>query len=545
MQRARSVGLALGLLCGCAVAEAAVPDGTTPAAVEPEAAPNRASDGADPLAHVPADTPWIVASLAPLPDDVVRRYAPLWDAAAGAVQTAIDDLDPRSVDPETLAVARALDGRLSREGLHDLGFAPDGRFVLYGVGLAPVLRLPLSDPQKVRALLQRIDDADRRPWPRVRSGSTELARMQEDGTSIVWGVVRSELVVAAYPSALEREILPLVAGDEMPVRSLADVGWVKAMRREHGLSPYGLGRIDLQEVGDAWVGRGPSLATATARAWGWQSDDDACGEALRVAVARAPEVVFGATSMSSRRIAGRWVWTMDASLRSDLAAIAGPIPAPRDEGVARVAVAFHLDAAATAARRWIAEVDAKAPGCSALALADDWTAPDALAGFLGASATLHAPARRGDDPSWTLASGWDDPERWLAAVIGPGALASWPAGRAVRLQKVAPQLAAKMEGAFVVRTDRTVAVASGRRARAHARQAARTGRRDDDTLVQVFVGLGQLRRAIGGRTLQRHLDGLEPVEREMTEALLDLLGDYEARLAVDDAGLVGEWALEN
>jgi hypothetical protein len=330
----------------------------------------------------------------------------------------------------------------------------------------------------------------------------------------------------------------------MPARSLADVGWAKEMRRTHGLLPFGLGRVDLQAITEAWLGRGPTLATATARAWGWASDMEACDDAVRAAIARAPQIVFGATEMSSRRLAGRWVWTMDAALVRDLAAIAGPIPAPRDEGVAQVAFAFDLDAAGRAARRWIADVEAKAPGCPVWDVAEDWDPPDSIAGLRGGSATLHAPARRKrDEPSYTLALGWDDPSRWLGAVIGPGALADWPGGRAVRLEKVLPSVSGELADAFVVRTDGAVALASGRRARAHAREAGRAVRRDDDTLVKVFVGLGQVRRAIGARVLERALAGMDPIERETTEAVLDLLGDYEARLAAGDAGLVAEWAL--
>jgi hypothetical protein len=37
---------------------------------------------------------------------------------------------------------------------------------------------------------------------------------------------------------------------------------------------------------------------------------------------------------------------------------------------------------------------------------------------------------------------------------------------------------------------------------------------------------------------------LDPLERALVEGVLDLLGDYEARLRVDEAGLVADWSLE-
>lgn len=544
MRWRRSGTLAIGLLLGCAVADGGVPRGAATAHsedVELASSPRRASASPSLLAHVPEDTPFVVASLEPLPDDVMRRYARLWNAAAAGVQKAIDDVNPRTLDPETLALLREIDGRLTREGLRQLGFQPDGRFVLYGIGLAPVLRLPLSDPAEVAALLSRIDEADRDPWPRVRSGGVELASLREDDATIVWGVVDRELVIAAYPTALEREILPLVTGTRLPTRSLHDAGWVEQMRRSQGLLPYGLGRIDLAEIVDAWAGRGPSLTTATARAWDITSDGDACDEAVRAAVVRAPEILFGATEMSGGRLAGRWVWTMDAALVADLAAVAGPAPSPRDEGVARVAVAFDVQAAIAAARHFAEDLQEVAPGCEVSSLMEQWEPPDAIAGVLGGSATLHSPGRRDEGPSWTLALGLADPARWLTAVIGPGALADWPAGRVVRMDEVLPSASVETKDARIVRTDRAVALASGRRARAHARQAARGSGRDGDALVEVALGLSGLRRAIGARELERWLSGLDPIERETAEAMLDLLGDYRARLAVEDGGLVASW----
>jgi len=303
-----------------------------------------------------------------------------------------------------------------------------------------------------------------------------------------------------------------------------------------------VGRIDIAAIVDAWAGRGSSLATKTARAWDLAIDDTACVEAVRVAVARAPEVAFGFTELSDAAMRGRWVWRMDGRLRADLQDIAGPI-AQTSDGVAEAAFAFDVSRAYSAARRFAADIDRAAPGCIGTELASAWTLPEAIAAVKSGAATLHAYDPRDASLGYTIAIGLSDAERWINAVWPEIDLKDWPKRRAVAADKLWPSSRAWIDDAFVARTKDTVAVAGGDRARAHARRAARASGRDDDTLASLHLGLGLLRKAIPPRELRQALDELDPIERAFAEGLFDLLGDYDARLYADDAGLAAEWSL--
>jgi len=540
MRRLIGTGV-LGCSLGCAVAEAARVDAPADAAAASE--PRRRTDRhGELLAFVPADTPYVLAVLEPAPAGYVRRIEPVLAPLQQAMERELDALDRAALGPEARVLVQQLDGRLSADGLRELGIEPNPRLVLYGIGLAPVLRLRLHDGARLHALLQRIDAADGEPWPSWQHEGVSGCHIEDDTSTLAWGIVGDELVVTAYPRALEAEILPLAFGTVMPARSLADEGFAATMRREHGLLPHGLGRIDLLALTEAFTGAGSGMLAATARAWDVVDEAEPCDTLVRALVARAPELVLGLTELSSEEVSGRWTWRMDGALVDDLATIAGPIPKTRD-GVVTAGFALDMARAELTARRWVEDLHRVAPGCVE---ADAWqrvVLPTAVASLRSGAGALHEYDPRKQDPSYTLVLGLSEPERWLASVLPELSLRDWPARRPVPAEEVLPPSTA-LDDAFVVRTSDAIALAGGPRARAHARRAARASGRDDDVLLQLHLGLGEIRKAIPPRMLRDALDELDPIERELTEGMLELLGDYEARLWVDDAGLTADWSLE-
>lgn len=529
-------------LLGCAIAEGApLPASGLAVRASPGAEPSpRAARHEDLLAYVPVDAPYVLAVLEPAPRGYVRRIEPVLTPILSALQTELDGVDRAELDPELRTLLGELDGRLSAAGLRELGVDPNPRWVVYGIGLAPVLRLRLHDPARFDRLLRRIDAADGTPWPTLAQAGVSGWRVTDDETSVAWAVVGDDFVVTVYPSALEDRIVPEALGVRPPARSLADSGWAKTQRREHGLLPHGLGRVDLLALTDAWTGQGADTTAATARAWDLVADDEPCGAAVRSVVALAPELVFGLTELSEAAVRGRSIWRMRGSLVADLARIAGPLPKTRD-GVAAAGFAVDMARVEAVARRWAVDLHRAAPACVDAELWKLVVFPEAVASVQGGAAVLHTYDRREEAVSYTAVLALAEPERWLSVVLPELSLRDWPKRRPVPAREVWPR--AELDDAFVARTSDAVALAGGDRARAHARRAARASGRDDDTLFFLHLGFGEVRQAIPPRMLREALDELDPAERELAEGVLALLGDYDARVFVEDAGLTADWSL--
>ena len=109
------------------------------------------------LRYVPANTPYVMANTAPLPDALYDKLEPKMDALLEAYQTvaketmkqhmdAVHDDARDAEDMERLAsIVDGLSSLFSISGIREAGIGRDSTFAIYGNGLLPVLRIQLSD----------------------------------------------------------------------------------------------------------------------------------------------------------------------------------------------------------------------------------------------------------------------------------------------------------------------------------------------------------------------------------------------------------------
>ena len=137
---------------------------------ESGSAANFAAAGAI-LDYVPADSPYLLAGLAPLPDDVMDKLEPNIDRILAAYETVLQEafamataeIEAGDEDNEDATRAAAVIGELSSllsiEGLRGAGFDKESRAALYGNGLLPVLRIEVSDGALFEAAVMRIEES--------------------------------------------------------------------------------------------------------------------------------------------------------------------------------------------------------------------------------------------------------------------------------------------------------------------------------------------------------------------------------------------------
>jgi len=100
------------------------------------------------LSYVPADSPYVFASLAPLPEDVMDKLEPTVDRVLRSYDALLQEIvvmaaakagDEDGADDEEAkkiaAVVRELSSLMSLDGLRSIGFERESRVVVYGNGL--------------------------------------------------------------------------------------------------------------------------------------------------------------------------------------------------------------------------------------------------------------------------------------------------------------------------------------------------------------------------------------------------------------------------
>jgi hypothetical protein len=288
-----------------------------------------------PLAFVPADTPYVTASLEPMGDDARQALLAQADAQLPAQLAQMDDLADRleARNPAAARLLRALAGAFKGntvEGFaHDAGLDLKGRFAFYGLGLAPVLRLELSDPKAFDGFVHRFETAYGTPFDSASVGGQAYRRVvsAETHTQLVIATIGKQAVLALLPADLPQPALRLALGLDRPVQSLQDSGALADLAKARDYQPWLVGELDVQRLLPLVAGGKDPLFAALFKA-GAERESAQTGEpvanltrippscpadAARIA-ARVPQVSFGYTRLDAKHQDSR----IDVALASDI-----------------------------------------------------------------------------------------------------------------------------------------------------------------------------------------------------------------------------------
>jgi hypothetical protein len=293
------------------------------------------------LDHIPSDTPYFAANLEPLPADVIdfylARMQPALDEMQKQLSAARTELagEPGS-DASTrlaLAVLTELDGNLSRSGLASLGLDILAPKVAYGLGAFPVVRLSLTDPEVLRATIERVLDGAAIVAPEQTWGGTAFWRIVADDASgpqlgLYLSILDDHLAVAVLPPFAEAELLPAFLGQERPAASDARARLVE-LTRARGFTPYGAGILDVHRLADEFLEPGAVLARLMAESGEYEaaSVSAACSSEIHEIIDNAPRMTAGMTELSTSAVAYQYRLESPATLAAELTKLVAMLPA--------------------------------------------------------------------------------------------------------------------------------------------------------------------------------------------------------------------------
>jgi hypothetical protein len=298
------------------------------------------------LSHVPAGSPYLLANLEPIPEQIVDSYLtrlqPVLDTMQARLETAISELESAGIgapesdgDPGARilhALLRELDGKLSRNGLESLGLDLGAHKVIYGMGAFPVLRLGLSDSEALRATVQRVfDNADVDVSEREFRG-VPYWRMSDDGASdtpiaAYVSILDDHLVAAAFPPMAEDQLLPGVLGLEMPPGGDAE-SRLLALNQAHAYTHYGSGILDVHRLADEFLRPDPVMSAAMAARpeFAMQPLSEICIEEIHGIIDHAPRMTMGTVELSASAVAVQYRIETPGDLARQLLGLTSRIP---------------------------------------------------------------------------------------------------------------------------------------------------------------------------------------------------------------------------
>lgn len=308
------------------------------------------------LGRVPSDTPYVIASLEPMPLEYLQRElfanADLYEKLISRLSALRDDPAYATFGTQErllFELFAELEGKLSVQGLASVGIDVRSRFVIYGLGLIPVVRYQLGDPDKFRGALKRILSRSKLTVPTDTHAGVEFWKIEEGDGVIVAGIVGRDFVATFAPRGAFDRVLPMVIGDRLPEQSLADTGDLNELAAEYKFSNYSVGYLDLVRLAETFVGAGSPVANRITEAMGIRMSHPACQKEIPALVAAVPRVVFGTYEIGDRNASGALVLEMRRDVAAAFEGMRSSVPGLSDGGVgqtARVSFGVGIDVAA-------------------------------------------------------------------------------------------------------------------------------------------------------------------------------------------------------
>lgn len=304
----------------------------------------------DPLAYVPADTPYVVANRTPMPRAVIEAWTKMYGVnvedlyADMAKEPGLQEIEGEF--GEWVRAALPEIGKLASPGGMDaLGLKSEGRFAIYGYGLMPVYRMELADAAKFSAVVAGIEARAGKKLATRSFGKHTLWQFSNDKAQVLFGPVGHFLVVTVAPAAADEARLNAQLGLELPEQSLAASNALAEIEQKNGFDGHMSGYIDVRSLAQRLTGRNQADAAVIA-AFGGEVPKltEACAGELDAMTAKFPRMVVGTTAFDSQRMNVTSVLEMEPGLAASLQKIAAPIPgsAVEDALMLRFAAAVDL-----------------------------------------------------------------------------------------------------------------------------------------------------------------------------------------------------------
>ena len=253
------------------------------------------------MRFVPADTPYLLATGSPLPDDLLDEIEPEMEMMMEAYRTiiraameeSIEDTGAPMSDEQIewlTAILEELTSLVSIEGLRNAGFERDSRMAFFGHGLLPVLRIEVSDEQKFEDMITRIEDAAGESMNVGEIDGESYRYAGGEGGNIVIGTFEDNAVFTFLPAMMGDDELRVLLGLTLPDQSIAETSTLGDIAVKYGYTDHYIGLIDVVQIVSTFVDEPSGLNAPLLEAFEYDSSQfsNVCREEILEMAGVAP-----------------------------------------------------------------------------------------------------------------------------------------------------------------------------------------------------------------------------------------------------------------
>ncbi|MBB5207493.1 hypothetical protein [Chiayiivirga flava] len=335
-----------------------------------------------PLDFVPADTPYVFANLEPLPQAERERWmgqmdgvAAMWKSQIAVMRARLaeqDDADAQVVSRWVDALDAEFAGKSVEQVVASLGASLEGHGAFYGVGLAPVMRSELADPDALRATVARMEQRTGHTLATASIDGIGYWYVALPGTTLraIFAIQDRHLVITVGPGADDAALRTLL-GIERPARSLRDSGALQALNATFGYLPVGGGYVDTARIADLLTSPATPLETALLAAIDVEKPavDAACRSEAALLATLVPRLSAGYTRIADGHMDMATRIETLPKIAADLQTLRTPMPGPRmaDDALFDFGIGLKVGALPAVLNAWADAAQAQTFACPQLA----------------------------------------------------------------------------------------------------------------------------------------------------------------------------------
>lgn len=320
------------------------------------------SQASEILRYVPADSPYVIAAIRPVPDEVVDKVRPNVDRLLAAYRTLLqgmldtpvkegDEVSPGDAGDAKLArTLEELSSLLSVEDLGNAGFSRKSRSVLYAHGLLPVLRFEVSDGKLFEARLRRVEEALGEDMDRMEMSGRTVRVVTANPLRYYVLVDGDQVVLALAPAAFDDSQAGTLLGFAPPADNIVDAGYLQDIAGQYAFDSHVLGYVDFRRLFESVAGDGREANRDVLAAFGLAGEREelstVCRDEMLSLVEVMPRVVMGSTEVSVERMQSRAVFELREDIAKSLLAVSSPVPGLGSGGGGLMSFGMGVNAAA-------------------------------------------------------------------------------------------------------------------------------------------------------------------------------------------------------
>ena len=324
---------------------------------EPSSAVSLLSSSDTILRYVPADTPYVIANVEPLPDELMDKLEPKIDDILQSYQVVLREVvamkqgefteeQRESEDAkQAAAVIDELTTLLSIEGLRGAGIGRNATGAVYGNGLLPVIRFELTDGALFDAAISRIEEkaGHKMAVAAIEGGGYRYADV--DKLRVVIAILEKEAVITFVPSSFSEAQTASALGLTPPQTSIADTGVLEQIAKKYGFTAQYAGFIDIEKIASTFIDPQTGVNAELLAMMGHDvaTLSDVCKAEIRDVAGVMPRVVLGYTAIEVDRMDSTFVLELREDIAAGLSALTADVPGLGGDPGGLMAFGMSLD----------------------------------------------------------------------------------------------------------------------------------------------------------------------------------------------------------